>query len=195
VAKVITMEELLSGSSYDMELDKIKNRIKSLYREMLTKVYKAAKPGATLKSLEDFLDNNDIDFGDEIDSEFDEEVESIENIMEQLLKIDESDPVSEKQSLKPEVPQGKEPKSKTHDKLKEFNTKALKIPTGGLFTPRDKHSLPKTSALPTPKGSIKRKIDDDPKVSKETLKAIWDAERKRLLDLVAKRNKEHGVIL
>ena len=75
------------------------------------------------------------------------------------------------------------------------NTKSLKIPTGGLFTPRDKHSLPKTSALPTPKGSIKRKIDDDPKVSKETLKAIWDAERQRLLDLVAKRNKEHGVIL
>ena len=142
---------------------------------MLTKVYKAAKPGATLSSLEDFLDKNDIDFGDEIDPEFDEEVESIENIMEQLLKIDESDPVS--------------------DKLKEFNTKSLKIPTGGLFTPKDKHSLPKTSALPTPKGSIKRKIDDDPKVSKETLKAVWDAERQRLLDLVAKRNKEHGVIL
>ena len=61
----MTMEELLSGSSYNMELDKIKNRIKSLYRDMLTKVYKAANPGATVSDIQSFLDDNDIDFGEE----------------------------------------------------------------------------------------------------------------------------------
>ena len=194
MAKVMTMEELLSGSSYNMELDKIKSRIKSLYRDMLTKVYKAANPGATVSDIQSFLDNNDIDFGEEKE-EFDEDVESLENIMDQLLKVDEVDPVVDKEFSKPEVATGKEPKNKTHDKVKKFNTKALKIPKGGLFTPPDKHSLPKTSALPVPKGSIKRKIDDNPKVDKKTLKAVWDAERQKLLDLVAKRNREHGVIL
>jgi len=158
---------------------------------MLTKVYKAANPGATVSDIQSFLDDNDIDFGEEKE-EFDEDVESMENIMDQLLKEDEVDPVVDKEFSKPEVATGKEPKSKTHDKIKEFN---LKIPKGGLFTPPDKHSLPKTSALPVPKGSIKRKIDDDPKVSKKTLKAVWDGERQKLLDLVAKRNREHGVIL
>ena len=192
--RTITMEELLSSPSYDMELDKIKNKIRSLYRDMLTKVYKAAKPGATDIALQEFLEENDIDFGEDSE-EFSEEVESIETIMDQLLKLDDLDPISEKQFSKPDVESGKELKNKTHDKVKEFNTKALKVPTGGLFTPSDKHSVPKTSSLATPKGSIKRIIDDNPKVNKETLKAIWDMERQKLLDLVAKRNKEHGVIL
>ena len=192
----ITMEELLAGTSYSMELDKIKNRIRNLYRDMLTKVYKAAKPGATDIALQEFLEENDIDFGDEVgEEEFDEEVESLENIMEQLTKVDSLDPISEKEFTSPDVESGKILKNKTHDKVKEFNTKSLLIPNGGLFTPKDKHSLPKTSALPTPKGSIKRVIDDKPKVNKETLQVIWDAERQKLLDLVQRRNKEHGVIL
>ena len=192
--RTITMEELLSSPSYDMEQDKIKNKIRSLYRDMLTKVYKAAKPGATDIALQEFLEENDIDFGEDSE-EFSEEIENIETIMDQLLKLDDLDPVSEKEFISPDVESGKILKNKTHDKVKEFNTKSLLMPNGGLFTPKDKHSLPKTSALPTPKGSLKRVIDDKPKVNKKTLQVIWDAERQKLLDLVQRRNKEHGVIL
>ena len=192
--RTITIEEMLSGNTYDMELSKIKSKIAALYKSMLIKVFKAAKPGSTPEQLEKFLESNELDFGDESE-EFEEEVENVENIMDSLLKEDDIDSVSEKQFSKVDVESGKEPKNKTHDKLKEFNTKALDVPKGGLFTPSDKHSLPKTSPLLIPKGSIKRKIDDDPKVSKKTLKDVWDAERKILLDLVARRNKEHGIIL
>tara|TARA_R110002124_G_scaffold287083_2_gene470190 strand:- start:1022 stop:1603 length:582 start_codon:yes stop_codon:yes gene_type:complete len=192
--RTVTMEEMLSGNTYDMELSKIKSKIAALYKSMLVKVFKAAKPGATPEQLENFLESNELDFGDESE-EFEDEVENIENIMDSLLKEDDIDPVSEKQFSKVDVESGKGLKNKTHDAPKKFNTKSLDVPKGGLFTPIDKHSLPKTSSLPIPKGSIKRKIDDDPKVSKQTLKDIWDAERKILLDLVARRNKEHGVIL
>ena len=54
--RTVTMEEMLTGNSYDMELDKIKSKISALYTSMLVKVFKAANPGATPEQLENKME-------------------------------------------------------------------------------------------------------------------------------------------
>ena len=62
--KTLAMEDLLSNSSYDLELEKIKNKINTLYLNMITKIFKASNPGASEISLQEFLEENKIEFGE-----------------------------------------------------------------------------------------------------------------------------------
>lgn len=187
-----TMEYALADSSYGLELDKIKTKIQKLYKDLLIKTFKMANPNATPEELAAFLEENNLEFkGDG----FEEESEDLEDLLDMLSKEDDLDSVADKNSTAPDVEKGKELKSKSNEKTTAPKTLALKVPTGGLFTPKDLHNLPKTKALRTPTGKIKRVINDKPKVKTIQLKAIWEKEREKLLDLVRERNKEYGVVL
>jgi hypothetical protein len=186
------MESALIDTKYDLELEKIKNKLRSLYRTVLTKAYKMSNPGASASDIANFLEKNDLEFkGDG----FDEEAEDLESFLDWFSKEDDIDSVSEKEYSNPEVEKGKELKSKSNEKLTTPKTVSLKVPKEGLFTPNDKHSIPKTTSLKVPRGTIKRVIDDNPVVNLKEFKDIWDAERNKLLELVQSRNKEFGVIL
>jgi hypothetical protein len=188
----MTLESALFDTSYDMELEKIKNKIMKLYTDLVKKTFRMSNPGASQEEIQNFIDENALEFkGDG----FSEEADGLEKILDLLVQDEDLDEIKEKKFEKPKVAEGKELKSRHENLLRELITKPLKVPTGGLFTPKDRHSLPKTKAPSIPRGTIKRIIDDDPKVSTIGLKDIWDKELDRLLALVRKRNKEHGVQL
>lgn len=187
---MMTLESAFSDTSYDMELEKIKKKIMRLYTDLVEKTFRMSNPGASPEDIEAFLESNAIEFKGE---GFDEEAEGLEQILDLLYQDEDLDPVREKKSVTPKVQTGDLPKSHRENRLWRPSTKSLEDPAGGLFTPPDKHKRPKTKALEAPRGKISRLIDDDPKVSTRGLKDIWDEERQRLLELVRKRNKEHGV--
>jgi len=189
---MVTLESALMDTSYDLELEKIKSKIKKLYEDLVAKTFKAAYPNASIEEISNFIEMNELEFkGDG----FEEESENLEELLEILSKEDELDEVKNKEYEEPEVEFTKELKSKSKDKLTTPETKSLTVSSSGLFTPKDKQSLPKTKELDIPTGKLKRLIDDAPVVNTKELKDIWDEERKKLLALVQKRNKEHGVLL
>ncbi len=71
----LPLESALMDTSYDLELDRIKIKIKQLYRDLVVKTYKASNPGASLDDIENFLEQNELEFkGDG----FDEEAEDLQ---------------------------------------------------------------------------------------------------------------------
>lgn len=76
---MITLEAALSDTSYNLELEKIKNKIAQLYKELLTKTFKQANPAASMEELYSFLEENELEFKDT--EEFEDEAEDIENIL------------------------------------------------------------------------------------------------------------------
>lgn len=186
----MTLEDALADTSYDMELERIKNKIQKLYNDLLVKTFRMSKPGASQEEIQAFLDANELEFKG---VGFNEEAEGLEKMMDLLMQDEDIDEVSEKDYEKPQVEQGDELRAKVRDALTVPLTKALKDPSGGLFTPNDTRKKTKTKAPEVPRGSIKRLIDDAPEVNTKELQDIWDAEREKLLELVRKRNKEHGV--
>ena len=120
---------------------------------------------------------------------FNEEAEGLEEMMELLMQDEDLDEVSEK----PEVESGDELRAKVRDVLTTPLTEALKTPEGLFKKANDTRKKTKTKSLEVPRGSIKRVSDNEPKVDTRSLEAIWDAEREKLLELVHKRNQEHGV--
>ena len=187
-----TIEAAFADTSYDMELEKIKNKIQRLYTELLVKTFKAANPNATSEQIENFLEANELEFKG---TGFEEEADDLDAMLDLLGKDDELDEIKNKSFEAPDVERGKELKSKSNEKTTAPTTTDLKLPTGGLFKPKDAQSRPKTKSLKTPTGKIKRIIDDAPTIKTQELKDIWEAERSKLLALVEQRNKEFGVIL
>jgi hypothetical protein len=189
---MMTLESALADTSYDLELEKIKNKIKQLYTNLITQTYKLSNPTASPEDIQNFLELNELEFkGDG----FEEESEDLESLLESLSKEDDLEEVKDKAYQKPDVENGKELKSKSKEKTTAPITKAFDIQSGGLFKPKDKSTLPKTSALKIPTGKVQRSITDNPSVNTLELKDIWEEERKKLLALVQKRNKEYGVRL
>ena len=156
----------------------------------MVKTFRQSKPGASEEEINHFLDSNALEFKGE---GFNDEADGLEKILDLLMQDEELDEVSERAFEKHDVASGDEPRSRRHNPLWTPSTKPIESPKGGLFTPSDKRVMKKTKAPETPRGSIKRLIDDDPKVDTKSLKDIWDAEREKLLELVRKRNKESGV--
>ena len=189
---MLTIEAAVADTSYDMELEKIKNKIQRLYTELLVKTFKAANPNATSEQIENFLEANELEFKG---TGFEEEADDLDAMLDLLGKDDELDEIKNKSFEAPDVERGKELKSKSNEKTTAPTTTDLKLPTGGLFKPKDAQSRPKTKSLKTPTGKIKRIIDDAPTIKTQELKDIWEAERSKLLALVEQRNKEFGVIL
>ncbi len=189
---MITMESALIDTKYDLELEQIQNKIRSLYRDLLTKAFKKSNPGASIEEISSFIEENDLEF---LGEGFDEEAEDLESLLELLSKEDDLDRISERNFEKPDVESGKKLKSKTNEKTTTPSTVPLKIPKGGLFAPKDIHKIPKTASLKVPTGGVKKIIDEDRQVNIRELKDIWDEEREKLLKLVRSRNKEFGVRL
>jgi len=189
---MLTLESALMDTSYDLELEKIKNKVKQLYNNLLVKTYKASNPSASPEEIQEFLETNELEFKGE---GFEEESEDMESLLEMLSKEDELDEVKDKTYEEHDVENGKELKSKSNETTTAPSTKPFTIQTGGLFNPKDKQVKPKTSNLKIPTGTVKRSITDAPSVNTLELKDIWEEEREKLLALVQKRNKEHGVRL
>tara|TARA_R100001086_G_scaffold173889_1_gene95379 strand:- start:37 stop:612 length:576 start_codon:yes stop_codon:yes gene_type:complete len=191
---MITLEDALADTSYNLELDRIKNKIARLYRELLLKSLKQSNPGATEEQIASFLEENELEFkGDG----FDEEAEDLQNLIDLLMhENEELDEVKEKDYEKHDVQKGSKAKEVSEGRPAP-KTANLKIAQGGLFTPSDKRTKPKVTqvSVPTPTGRIKRVATDNPKVRTEQLNTIWEKEREKLLALVRERNKEYGVVL
>ena len=188
---MMTLEDAFADSVYDMELEKIKNKIMKLYTDLVEKTFRTSKPGASEEEIQAFQDANALEFKG---VGFNDEADGLEKLLELLMQDEDLDETSEMDFEEHDVAKGdklKESKDKTTAPL----TEKLKDHKGGLFTPEDLQKKVKTKALKTPRGKIERLIDDEPKVQKGELKDIWDAEREKLLQLVRKRNKEHGVKL
>jgi len=186
----MNIEDIFSNSVYDMELEKIKSKIMRLYSDLLTKAYKASNPAASEEQINEFLEDNSIEFKG---SGFDDEAERLEDLLDLLVHEDDLDEAAKRKYDKYDVEKGQEPKDKQHDKLFKAPTKPFDIAGGGMFTPKESKYRPSTKPLSYKKSSLKRLIDDDPKVDTKSLQDIWDAEREKLLELVKKRNKEHGI--
>tara|TARA_R100001594_G_scaffold52193_2_gene85734 strand:+ start:317 stop:883 length:567 start_codon:yes stop_codon:yes gene_type:complete len=188
------MENALADTSYNLELERIKNKIARLYSELLVKSFKQANPGATEEQIASFLEENELEFkGDG----FDEEAEDLENLIDLLMHENEDlDEVKNKEYQKHDVQKGAKPKEISEGRPAP-RTSALKVPTGGLFTPSDKRSKPKSkeNTPRIPRGQITRVVNDNPKVNTIHLQEIWDKEREKLLALVRERNREYGVVL
>jgi len=189
---MITLEDALSDTSYNLELDRIKNKIARLYKELLLKAFKQSNPGATEEQIASFLEENELEFkGDG----FDEEAEDLQNLIGLLMhENEELDEVKEKDYEKHDVQKGSKAKEVSEGRPAP-KTANLKIAQGGLFTPSDKRPKVTQVSVPTPTGRIKRVATDNPKVRTEQLNTVWEKEREKLLALVRERNKEYGVVL
>ncbi len=188
---MMTLENALADTSYNLELEKLKKKIQQLYTDLVTKQFKQSHPGATQEQLEAFLEENELEFKET--ESFDEEADGIDKLLELMVQDEDLDKVSDKTYAKADVESGKELKAKSKEKTTAPLTKALKDHIGGLFTPSDKRIKTNTKALKTPKGTIKQSALDPVKVDTKSIQDVWDAEREKLLVLVRKRNKEHGV--
>ena len=191
---MITLEDALADTSYNLELDRIKNKIARLYRELLLKSFKQSNPGATEEQIASFLEENELEFkGDG----FDEEAEDLQSLIDLLMhENEELDEVKEKDYEKHDVQKGSKAKEVSEGRPSP-KTANIKVAQGGLFTPSDKRKKPRITevSVPTPTGRIKRVATDNPKVRTEQLSAVWEKEREKLLALVRERNKEYGVVL
>ena len=186
----MNLETALGDSSYNMDLEKLKKKIAALYAGLLEQAFRQSNPGATPEELEAFKEDNAIEFAETED--FNEDADGLDKLLE-LLSEEDLDKVSEKAFKDPEVAKGAKMGAKSQDKSTAPVTVSLEAHKGGLFATKDKRVKKTTKALPTPRGKISRLIDDDPKVETSSLQEIWDAEREKLLQIVKRRNKEHGV--
>ena len=78
---MLTLESALMDTSYDLELEKIKNKVKQLYNNLLVKTYKASNPSASPEEIQEFLETNELEFKGE---GFEEESEDMESLLEML---------------------------------------------------------------------------------------------------------------
>jgi hypothetical protein len=186
---MLTFESALTDTSYDLELEKIKNKIVKLYNELVERTYRASNPAASSEDIEKFLEDNALEFKG---NGFSEEADGLENILDLLIQDEDLDKVSDREYEKSEVQNGSKLKA-SKEKSTAPKTSAFKFPKGGLLTPKDSRKKVTTQGLEAPRGSIKRVVDDNPKIDISSIQEILDIERNKLLELVRKRNKEHGV--
>ena len=187
---MMNLETAFADTSYDMELEKIKEKIQKLYRDLVVKTFKAANPVATQEEIDSFLEENTMEFSGQ---GFNEEADGLEKILDLLMEDEDLDEASEMSYEEYDVAKGSKMKAKSKEGTTAPSTASLKAHKGGLFTPSDSRTKTNTKSLKLPRGKIERLIDDAPKVDTKTLEDVWDAERDKLLKLVRRRNKEHGV--
>lgn len=184
---------ILEDSTLGLDLERIREKIITLYNTLLTQAYKSENPAASPEELQAFLEENALDFPETEDSS--EEIDSLLDMIDDLTKEDDLDPVA-KDGEEPKVEQGKEPKSKSHENGDIPNTQPIPIQTGMLNTPPDKRKKEQTKKAPDPTGSQKHsRTRERPSFNSKSIMSIFDAEREKLLRLVEARNKEFGVVL
>jgi len=135
---------LFDDTSFDMELDKIKEKIVQLYNQVLEKAYKMENPTGTPEEMAMFLEENGLEFKGEKES-FDAESSELQGILDQMMGegTDDLDPVKDKDYTNPTIEKG--PELKAHrSKLDLPQMSDLPVPKGLMATPEDVHKkIPK----------------------------------------------------
>ena len=181
---------LFEDSSNLLELDAFKKKIKKLYDEILERTYKMENPGASPEEVQAYVEENGLQFPDEVEDEQEQEDE-IDNLMDMLddmLDSDVQEPASELSTEdKPKEHKGDELSSKSHERGDKIETKDLKDKMGGLFSVKtDKRKRTATKAPEIPTGpAIKRdtatahKTEFAPLVEKfrDELRSLVDRQR------------------
>ena len=136
--------DLFDDTSFDMELEKIKEKIVQLYNQVLEKAYKMENPTGTPEEMAMFLEENGLEFKGEKES-FDAESSELQGILDQMMGegTDDLDPVKDKDYTNPAIEKG--PELKAHrSKIDLPKMSDLPVPKGLMATPEDVHKkIPK----------------------------------------------------
>jgi hypothetical protein len=138
----MNIADLFDDTSFDLELEKIKEKIIQLYNQLAEKAYRIENPGATPEEIASFLEDNGLEFKE--DNSFEEESNELQEVLDQMLgPQDDLDPVKDMKYSKPTVETGSELKAQKDKKdLPEMSP--LPEPKGLMATPSDSHkSIPK----------------------------------------------------
>jgi hypothetical protein len=144
------LSDLFEDTSFDMELDKIKEKIVQLYNQVLEKAYKMENPTGTPEEMAMFLEENGLEFKSEQES-FEAESSELQGILDQMMEGKDSlEPVKDKDYTNPTIEKG--PELKAHrSKLDLPKTSALPVPKGLMATPEDVHKKIPTGVYVEPK--------------------------------------------
>ena len=148
---------LFEDSSSLLELAAFKKKIKRLYDEILERVYKAENPGASPEEVQAYVEENGLQFPDEVDTEEQEdEIDNLMDMLDDMVDTDVQEPVSALSTEdKPKEHKGAEPSSKSHEKGDRVETKDLKDKMGGLFSVKtDERKRTSTKAPEIPTGPV-----------------------------------------
>ena len=152
------MPHILEDSTSSLELSAFKEKLRLLYNQILEKVYKRENPGANPEEVQAYVEENGLQFPEEVESteEQDEEIEELMNMLDTLSPSDESELASEMDmENKPKEHTGPEPKSKSHEKGEKTEMKELKDKMGGLFSVKtDERKRTSTKAPEIPTGPV-----------------------------------------
>ena len=150
--------DLFSDSIDGMELEVLKDKVRSIYQKLLTEYFKKQFPGASEEDIDAFIESNAMEFDGE--SEESEEVDEIMMLLDEMLDDGED--------LTPVDASGKAPDytgTQLGAKSKEGSTAPTGtyrgIPTGGMMTPGDSQVKVRTSKLEDPTGGINTKTVDE----------------------------------
>jgi len=141
----MNIADLFDDTSFDLELEKIKEKIIQLYNQLAEKAYRIENPGASPEEIASFLEDNGLEFKSE-EGSFEEESNELQEVLDQMLgPQDDLDPVKDMKYSKPTVETGSELKAQ-----------------------KDKKDLPEMSSLPEPKGLMATPFDLHKSVSNGT---------------------------
>jgi len=130
------LSDLFDDTSFDMELDKIKEKIVQLYNQVLEKAYKMENPTGTPEEMAMFLEENGLEFKGEQDS-FEAESSELQEILEQMMEGKDSlNPVKDMDYTKPAIEKGSELKA-NKSKVVLPKMSDLPVPKGLMSTPKD----------------------------------------------------------
>lgn len=149
------MASIFNDTTFDLELDKIKQKIAKLYNQLVEKVYRSENPSASPEEIAQFLEDNALEFNTSEQEDFDDEIGELEEALDSMLQEEDLDPVKDKDYKDPKVETGKELKSKTHEKKELKETVNLPEPKGLMATPDDSRKKVITKKVKDPTGGIK----------------------------------------
>ena len=119
----MNIADLFDDTSFDMELEKIKEKIVQLYNQVLEKAYKMENPIGTPEEMAMFLEENSLEFNGKQES-FDAESNELQEILEQMMGGEDSlEPVKDMEYTNPAIEKGSELKanSELQRKMERLN--------------------------------------------------------------------------
>ena len=150
--------DLFSDSIDGMELEVLKDKVRSIYQKLLSEYFKKQFPGASEEDIDAFIESNAMEF-----EGASEEEDEIDLLMEELDAF-----LDDGEDLTPVDASGKAPdytgtqlgaKSKEGTKVPTGTYRGLKL--GGMMTPADSQTKVRTSKEDDPTGGINTKAVDE----------------------------------
>jgi len=194
IFKDTTQEESVTSS---LELDRIKDKVRSIWNALVEQEFvKAAANDSEFDSSEEakanFMKDNALLFpGEEREAD---EADALLEMLDALLdEKEELDPIS-KEGKAPTYGSTTLPSNNEKPKVEKTT---YEVKHSATITPNDSKSTVKSTTYDKPKGgkSLTSKVHERAKMNIEDIKDILEIERKRLLKVVAERNKRFGVQL